>query len=169
MLWMGLSGLNITFIKNLRSYILSDKLKNACFPQHKEHFLDIWIDLNDPNELVEKLDTYVVLKSNPVKSNVAEIHYKNKNLSKTKETVLSPYYNKSFRNTFFCSKKTTPSDNGKVNPSPLIEDRSTLNCYVCEATGFIQANCPSCSLLIKSESSHFELIQMYTCSTTTTS
>lgn len=166
---MGLSELNITSIKNLRSYILSGKLKKTCFPQHKKHFLDVWIDLNDPNELVEKLDTYVVLKSKTVKSNVAEIHYKNKNLSKPKETVSSTYYNKVFQNTFFCSKKTTPSDNGKENPSPLIEDRSTLNCYVCEATRFILANCPSCSLLIKSESSHFELIQIYPCSTTTTS
>lgn len=130
---MGLSELNITSIKNLRSYILSGKLKKRCFPQNKEHFLDVWIYLNDPNELDEKLDTYVVLKSNPIKSNVAEIHYKNKNLSKPKETVPSTYYNKSFQNTFFCSKKTTPSDNGKVNPSSLIEDRSTLNCYVCEA------------------------------------
>lgn len=58
--------------------------------------------------------------------------------------------------------KTTPTDNGKVNPSPQSEDRPALKCYGCSAPGFTRAKCPTCNPVIKTEYSQFDQIQICT-------
>ncbi|GFT51052.1 retrovirus-related Pol polyprotein from transposon 297 [Trichonephila clavipes] len=61
--------LKITTFDQLKSLIITDKIKRKTPANIKEHFLDIWADLNDPLELAEKLDAYDSLwpgkKSNP--------------------------------------------------------------------------------------------------------
>ncbi|GFV14523.1 hypothetical protein TNCV_54991 [Trichonephila clavipes] len=53
----------------LKSLIIADQIKRKTPANTKEHFLDIWADLNDPLELAEKLDAYDSLrpgmKNNP--------------------------------------------------------------------------------------------------------
>ncbi|GFU80677.1 CCHC-type domain-containing protein [Trichonephila clavipes] len=50
--------LKITTFDQLKSLIISDQIKRKTPEKIKEHFLDIWADLNDPLELAEKLDAY---------------------------------------------------------------------------------------------------------------
>ncbi|GFT86647.1 retrovirus-related Pol polyprotein from transposon 17.6 [Trichonephila clavipes] len=45
-------------IDQLKSLIIADHIKRKTPSNIKEHFLDIWADLNDPLELAEKLDAY---------------------------------------------------------------------------------------------------------------
>ncbi|GFT54658.1 uncharacterized protein TNCV_2490781 [Trichonephila clavipes] len=48
--------LKITTLDQLKSLIIADQIKKKKLQQIlKEHFLDIWADLNDPLELAEKL------------------------------------------------------------------------------------------------------------------
>ncbi|GFV96293.1 retrovirus-related Pol polyprotein from transposon 297 [Trichonephila clavipes] len=50
--------LKITTFDKLKSLIIADQIKRKTPANIKEHFLDIWVDLNDPLELAEKLDVY---------------------------------------------------------------------------------------------------------------
>ncbi|GFV27713.1 retrovirus-related Pol polyprotein from transposon 297 [Trichonephila clavipes] len=50
--------LKITTFDQLKSLIIADQIKRKTPENIKEHFLDIWADLNDPLELAEKLDAY---------------------------------------------------------------------------------------------------------------
>ncbi|GFS74237.1 retrovirus-related Pol polyprotein from transposon 297 [Trichonephila clavipes] len=54
--------LKITTFDQLKSLIIADQIKRKTPANIKEHFLDIWADLNDPLELAEKLDTYDSLR-----------------------------------------------------------------------------------------------------------
>ncbi|GFX54917.1 CCHC-type domain-containing protein [Trichonephila clavipes] len=61
--------LKITTFDQLKSLIIADQIKRKAPANIKEHFLDIWADLNDPLEFAEKLDAYDSLrpgmKNNP--------------------------------------------------------------------------------------------------------
>ncbi|GFX70387.1 uncharacterized protein TNCV_249091 [Trichonephila clavipes] len=61
--------LKITTYDQLKSLIIADQKKRKIPANIKEHFLDIWADLNDPLELAQKLDAYNNLrpgmKTNP--------------------------------------------------------------------------------------------------------
>ncbi|GFT54811.1 retrovirus-related Pol polyprotein from transposon 297 [Trichonephila clavipes] len=61
--------LKITTFDQLKSLIIADQIKRKTPANIKEHFLDIWADLNDPLKLAEKLDAYDSLrpgmKTNP--------------------------------------------------------------------------------------------------------
>ncbi|GFV54363.1 retrovirus-related Pol polyprotein from transposon 297 [Trichonephila clavipes] len=50
--------LKIITFDQLKSLIIPDQIKRKTPAIIKEHFLDIWADLNDPLELAEKLDAY---------------------------------------------------------------------------------------------------------------
>ncbi|GFW38639.1 uncharacterized protein TNCV_3880061 [Trichonephila clavipes] len=50
--------LKTTTFDQLKSLIIADQIKRKTPDNIKEHFLDIWVDLNDPLELAEKLDAY---------------------------------------------------------------------------------------------------------------
>ncbi|GFS99393.1 retrovirus-related Pol polyprotein from transposon 297 [Trichonephila clavipes] len=50
--------LKITMFDQLKILIIADQIKRKTPANIKEHFLDIWADLNDPLELAEKLDAY---------------------------------------------------------------------------------------------------------------
>ncbi|GFT99664.1 uncharacterized protein TNCV_1140561 [Trichonephila clavipes] len=54
--------LKITAFDQLKSLIIADQIKRKTPVNIKEHFLDIWVDLNDPLELAEKLDAYDSLR-----------------------------------------------------------------------------------------------------------
>ncbi|GFV55265.1 uncharacterized protein TNCV_5010131 [Trichonephila clavipes] len=54
--------LKITTFDQLKSLIIADQIKRKTPTNIKEHFLDIWVDLNDPLELAEKLDAYDSLR-----------------------------------------------------------------------------------------------------------
>ncbi|GFS96617.1 retrovirus-related Pol polyprotein from transposon 297 [Trichonephila clavipes] len=47
--------LKITTFDQLKSLIIADQIKRKTPANIKEHFLDIWVDLNDPLELAEKV------------------------------------------------------------------------------------------------------------------
>ncbi|GFX94475.1 retrovirus-related Pol polyprotein from transposon 297 [Trichonephila clavipes] len=55
--------LKITTFDQLKSLLIADQIKRKTPANIKEHFLDIWADLNDPLELAEKLDAYDSLRS----------------------------------------------------------------------------------------------------------
>ncbi|GFY15943.1 CCHC-type domain-containing protein [Trichonephila clavipes] len=50
--------LKITTFDQLKNLIIADQIKIKTLANIKEHFLDIWADLNHPLELAEKLDAY---------------------------------------------------------------------------------------------------------------
>ncbi|GFW83199.1 CCHC-type domain-containing protein [Trichonephila clavipes] len=50
--------LKITTFDHFKNLIIADQIKRKTPANIKEHFLDIWADLNDPVELPEKLDAY---------------------------------------------------------------------------------------------------------------
>ncbi|GFV62082.1 retrovirus-related Pol polyprotein from transposon 297 [Trichonephila clavipes] len=63
--------LKVTTFDLLKSLIIADQIKRKTPANIKEHFLDIWADLNDPLELAEKLDAYDSLQ--PGMKNIIQI------------------------------------------------------------------------------------------------
>ncbi|GFW50519.1 transposon Tf2-9 polyprotein [Trichonephila clavipes] len=57
--------LKITTFDQLKSIIIADQIKRKTPTNIKEHFLDIWVDLNDPLELAEK-KPFPLKKNQPV-------------------------------------------------------------------------------------------------------
>ncbi|GFW96469.1 retrovirus-related Pol polyprotein from transposon 297 [Trichonephila clavipes] len=73
--------LKITTFDQLKSLIIADQIKRKTPANIKEHFLDIWVDLNDPLELSEKLDAYDNLRPG-MKSNSNQTFKKKKEFRK---------------------------------------------------------------------------------------
>ncbi|GFY39156.1 hypothetical protein TNIN_17071 [Trichonephila inaurata madagascariensis] len=67
-----------TTFDQLKSLIIADQIKRKTPANIKEHFLDIWADLNDPLELAEKLDAYDSLRPG-MKSNQIRLSRRKKN------------------------------------------------------------------------------------------
>ncbi|GFV95737.1 transposon Tf2-9 polyprotein [Trichonephila clavipes] len=131
--------LKITTFDQLRSLILANQIKRKTPANIKEHFLDIWADLNDPLELAEKLDTYDNLRPG-TKSN------SNQTLKKKEE----------FRKPFPLKKNqpvggsheyhsSGPSKTVPRFPGYKTEGRNPIRCYGCRTPGVIKSKCPKCT------------------------
>ncbi|GFU88444.1 retrovirus-related Pol polyprotein from transposon 297 [Trichonephila clavipes] len=115
-----------------------EKIKRKTPANIKEHFLDIWVDLNDLLELAEKLEAYDSLrpgmKSNP--------NY----TFKKKDEFRKP----------FPIKKSQPvgsRDNHSPVPSRTVpgfpsyktKGRNPTQCYGCGTPGVVKSKCPTCT------------------------
>ncbi|GFV60834.1 retrovirus-related Pol polyprotein from transposon 297 [Trichonephila clavipes] len=131
--------LKITTFDQLKSLIIADQIKRKTPANIKEHFLDIWADLNDPLELAEKLDAYDNLRPG-MKSN------SNQTLKKKEE----------FRKPFPLKKNqpvggsheyhsSGPSRTAPRFPSYKTEGRNPIKCYGCGTPGVIKSKCPKCT------------------------
>ncbi|GFU93042.1 retrovirus-related Pol polyprotein from transposon 297 [Trichonephila clavipes] len=129
--------LKITMFDQLKSLIIADKIKEKKTPANiKEHFLDIWADLNDPLELADKLNAYDNLRPG-VKSN------SNQTVKKKEE----------FRNLFPLKKNqpvggsheyhsSGPSRTVPRSPSFKNEGRNPIQCYGCGTPGVVKSKYP---------------------------
>ncbi|GFV75258.1 uncharacterized protein TNCV_295731 [Trichonephila clavipes] len=121
----------ITTFDQLKILIIADQIKTKIPANIKEHFLDIWVDLNDPLELAEKLDAYDNLR--PGMKNNPNQTFKNKEFRKP-----------------FPIKKRQPvggsNDNQSSEPSRTVprllsfknEGRNLIQCYGCGTPGVVK-------------------------------
>ncbi|GFV65308.1 retrovirus-related Pol polyprotein from transposon 297 [Trichonephila clavipes] len=131
--------LKITTFDQLKSLIIADQIKRKTPANIKEHFLDIWADLNDPLELAEKLDAYDNLRPG-MKSNSNQTFKKEEEfrkpfpLKKNQPVRGSHEYHSSgpFR--------TVPRF-----PSYKTEGRNSIKCYGCGTPGVVKSKCPKCT------------------------
>ncbi|GFY11488.1 retrovirus-related Pol polyprotein from transposon 297 [Trichonephila clavipes] len=94
--------LKITTFDQLKSLIIADQIKRKTPANIKEHFLDIWADLNDPLELTEKLDAYDNLRPGMKRSH----EYHSSGPSRT--VPRSPSFKNEGRNPIRCYGCGTP-------------------------------------------------------------
>ncbi|GFX44695.1 transposon Ty3-I Gag-Pol polyprotein [Trichonephila clavipes] len=115
------------------------KIKRKTPANINEHFLDIWTALNDPLELVEKLDAYDSLwhamKSNPYQT------------FKKKEEFRKPFplkKNQPVRGSHEYHS-SGPSRTVTRFPSYKTEGRNSIKCYGCGAPGVVKSKFPKCT------------------------
>ncbi|GFT69057.1 retrovirus-related Pol polyprotein from transposon 297 [Trichonephila clavipes] len=131
--------LKITTFDQLKSLIIADQIKRKTPANIKEHFLNIWADLNDPLELAEKLDAYDNLRPG-MKSNSNQTFKKKEEfrkpfpLKKNQPVGGSPEYHSS-----------GPSRTVPRFPGYKTEGRNTIRCYGRETPGVIKSKCPKCT------------------------
>ncbi|GFW69388.1 retrovirus-related Pol polyprotein from transposon 297 [Trichonephila clavipes] len=122
----------------MKMMLKTEKIKRKTPSNIKEHFLDIWADLNDPLELAEKLDAYDSLRPG-MKS------YPNQTFKK-KEKFRKP----------FPLKKNLPVGGSREyhssGPSRTVprfpgyktEGRNPIQWYGCGTSGVVKSKCHTC-------------------------
>lgn len=76
--------MKITHFKQLRDLMIADQTKRKVWPEVKEHFIDIWSSIVDPQVLISKLDDCELVRRSlkklaTPKSNLkGKIHERNK-------------------------------------------------------------------------------------------
>ncbi|GFU02398.1 transposon Ty3-I Gag-Pol polyprotein [Trichonephila clavipes] len=126
------------FVKDALSVIVEEHKKKT--PANiKEHFLDIWADLNDPLELAEKLDTYESLRTG-MKSNPNQTF-------KKKEEFRKPFPIKKNQPVGGSHDNHSPGPSRTVPrfPSYKTEGRNPIQCYGCGTPGVVKSKCPTCT------------------------
>ncbi|GFX58695.1 CCHC-type domain-containing protein [Trichonephila clavipes] len=128
--------LKITTFDQLKSLIISDQIKRKTLANIKEHFLDIWADLNDPLELAEKLDAYDNLRPG-MKSNSNQTF-------KKKEEFRKPFPLKKNQSVGGSHEyhSSGPSRTVPRFPGYKTEGRNPIRCYGCGTPGVIKSKCP---------------------------
>ncbi|GFW10959.1 transposon Ty3-I Gag-Pol polyprotein [Trichonephila clavipes] len=130
--------LKITTFDQLISLIIADQIKSKTPANIKEHFLDIWADLNDPLELSEKLDAYDNLrpgmKNNPNQTFKKKEFRKPFPIKKSQPVGGSHEYHSS-----------GPSRTVPRFPSYKTEGRNPIRCYGCGTPGVVKSKCPKCT------------------------
>ncbi|GFX49429.1 uncharacterized protein TNCV_3342071 [Trichonephila clavipes] len=53
-----LNDLKIDSFDELKNLMIADQMKKKCFPECKEHYLDIWEELISPEMLADKLEAF---------------------------------------------------------------------------------------------------------------
>ncbi|GFW38055.1 retrovirus-related Pol polyprotein from transposon 297 [Trichonephila clavipes] len=128
--------LKITTFDQLKSLIIADQIKRKTPSNIKEHFLDIWADLNDPLELAEKLDAYDNLRPR-MKSNSNQTFKKKEEFRKPFPLKKNQLVGGSHEYHLSGLSRTVPRF-----PSYKTEGRNPIKCYGC---GTIKSKCPKCT------------------------
>ncbi|GFX69851.1 retrovirus-related Pol polyprotein from transposon 297 [Trichonephila clavipes] len=131
--------LKITTFDQLKSLIIADQIKRKTPTNIKEHFLDIWADLNDPLELAEKLDAY---------DNLRPVMKINSNQTfKKKEEFRKPFPLKKNQPVGGSHEyhSSGPSRTVPRFPGYKTEGRNPIRCYGCGTPGVIKSKCPKCT------------------------
>ncbi|GFX82050.1 transposon Ty3-I Gag-Pol polyprotein [Trichonephila clavipes] len=130
--------LKITTFDQLKSLIIADQIKRKTPANIKEHFLDIWADLNDPLELAEKLALgYHMrpgMKTNPNQT------FKKKEFRKPFPIKKNQPVGGSHDNNSPGPSRTVPRF-----PSYKTEGRNPIRCYECGTPGVVKSKCPKCT------------------------
>ncbi|GFV20136.1 retrovirus-related Pol polyprotein from transposon 17.6 [Trichonephila clavipes] len=131
--------LKITTFDQLKSIIIADQIKRKTPANIKEHFLDIWADLNDPLELAEKLDVYDSLRPG-IKSNPNQTF-------KEKEEFRKPFPIKKNQPVGGSHEYHSSGPSRTVPRSPSLnnEGRNPIQCYGCGTPGVVKSKCPTCT------------------------
>ncbi|GFU35357.1 retrovirus-related Pol polyprotein from transposon 297 [Trichonephila clavipes] len=128
--------LKITTFDQLKNLIIADQIKRKTPANIKEHFLDIWVDLNDPLELAEKLDAYDSLR--PGMKNNSNQTFKKKEFRKPFPIKKSQSVGGSHDNHSSGPSRTVPG-----SPSFKNEGRNPIQCYGCGTPGVVKSKCPT--------------------------
>ncbi|GFW29747.1 retrovirus-related Pol polyprotein from transposon 297 [Trichonephila clavipes] len=139
--------LKITTFDQLNSLIIADQIKRKTPANIKEHFLDIWVDLNDPLELAEKLDAYDNLRPG-MKS-------KSNQTFKKKEEFRKPFSLKKNQPVGGSHEYHSSGNSRTVHrfPGYKTEGRNPIRCYGCGTPGVIKSKCPKCTRANEMETS----------------
>ncbi|GFY53027.1 retrovirus-related Pol polyprotein from transposon 297 [Trichonephila inaurata madagascariensis] len=116
-----------------------EKIKGKTPANIKEHFLDIWVDLNDPLELAEKLEVYDSLRPG-MKGNPNQTF-------KKKEEFRKPFPIKKNQPVGGSHDNLSPEPFRTVPrfPSYKTEGRNPIQCYGCGTPGVVKSKCPTCT------------------------
>ncbi|GFW41528.1 transposon Ty3-I Gag-Pol polyprotein [Trichonephila clavipes] len=115
-----------------------EKIKRKTPANIKEHFLDVWANLNDPLELAEKLDAYDNLKPG-MKSNSNQTLKKKDELRKPFPLKKNQPVGGSHEYHLSGPSRTVPRFR-----SCKTEGRNPIKCYGCGTSGVIKSKCPKC-------------------------
>ncbi|GFT35670.1 transposon Ty3-I Gag-Pol polyprotein [Trichonephila clavipes] len=116
-----------------------EKIKGKTPSNIKEHFLDIWADLNDPLELAEKLDAYDSLRPG-MKSNSNQTFKKKEEFRKPFPLKKNQPVGGSHEYHLSGPSRTVPRF-----PGYKTEGRNPIQCYGCGTPGVIKSKCPKCT------------------------
>ncbi|GFX83485.1 transposon Ty3-I Gag-Pol polyprotein [Trichonephila clavipes] len=116
-----------------------EKIKRKTPANIKEHFLDIWVDLNDPLELAEKLDAYDNLRPG-MKSNSNQTFKKKEEFRKHFPLKKNQPVGGSHEYHLSGPSRTVPRF-----PSYKIEGQNSIKCYGCGTPGVVKSKCPKCT------------------------
>ncbi|GFU77888.1 transposon Ty3-I Gag-Pol polyprotein [Trichonephila clavipes] len=130
--------LKITTFDQRKSLIIADQIKRKTPANIKEHFLDIWADLNDPLELAEKSDAYDSLR--PGMKNNPNQTFKKKEFRKPFPIKKSQPVGGSHDNHSSGPSRTVPRSQSFEN-----EGRNPIQCYGCGTPEVIKSKCPKCT------------------------
>ncbi|GFX86101.1 retrovirus-related Pol polyprotein from transposon 297 [Trichonephila clavipes] len=136
---VGSKELKITTFDQLKSLIIADQIKIKTPANIKEHFLDIWADLNDPLELAEKLDAYDNLRPE-MKSNSNQTFKKKEEFRKPFPLKKNQPVGGSHQYHSFGPSKTVPRFPGYKS-----EGKNPIRCYGCGTPGVIKSKCHKCT------------------------
>ncbi|GFX96076.1 retrovirus-related Pol polyprotein from transposon 297 [Trichonephila clavipes] len=131
--------LKITTFDQLKSLITADQIKRKTPANIKEHFLDIWADLNDPLELAEKLDAYDNLRPG-MKSNSNQTFKRKEEFRKSFPLKKNQPVGGSHEYPSSGPSRTVPRF-----PGYKTEGRNPIRCYGCGTPGVIKSKCPKCT------------------------
>ncbi|GFU41433.1 retrovirus-related Pol polyprotein from transposon 17.6 [Trichonephila clavipes] len=128
--------LKITTFDQLESLITADQIRRKTPANIKEHFQDIWADLNDTLELAEKLDAYDSLSSG-MKNNPNQT-FKKKEFRKPFPIKKDQHVGGSYDNHSSEPSRTVPR-----SPSFKNEGRNPIQCYGCGTPGVVKPKFPT--------------------------
>ncbi|GFX18844.1 uncharacterized protein TNCV_4143651 [Trichonephila clavipes] len=57
-----LNELKIDSFDGLKNLMIADQMKKKCYPECKEHYLDIWEELVSPEMLADKLEDFANIR-----------------------------------------------------------------------------------------------------------
>ncbi|GFS54287.1 uncharacterized protein TNCV_4808111 [Trichonephila clavipes] len=109
--------------------MIADQMKKRCFPECKEHYLDIWEELISTEMLADKLEAFDNIRRSLPSGPRRHV--------KASETV-NDGRQVSFR------KPGRPPKREYSHQVP--NERSPLRCYGCGKQGVIKSRCPTCNL-----------------------
>ncbi|GFW94632.1 SCAN box domain-containing protein [Trichonephila clavipes] len=134
-----IAELQVKTFEQLKDLLITEQLKYRVPAEVREHFLDDWIKLKTPYELVEKLDEYESIKQSFRREIPKKNSYKfrggvNYSGARPKEVQIS---SKDFKSKFQMKKEPVHEKNHEKD----FEKRRQLRCYECGSYSHLRPQC----------------------------
>lgn len=132
-----LSALKVVDFEGLKKLMVADQIKKRTPPEVKEHFIDTWANIIDPDTLADKLDSYEAVRK-PVKKPV---------IMKTVDDKRNdrPKGNEKIRENRLIDKKLFNWRNKDATDQKERDrafEKRRVACYECNSTQHLRPFCP---------------------------
>ena len=160
-------------------------MKRRSTPECRQHYLDVWENLNNPSELAEKLDSYEGLRPSAFGGQEKIFQSNNFQTQEVKRGAPHPrrgnFGSRSFQRD--SRESWVPNQNGSKQDYPdraqyptaasredrteyQGEERPMISCYGCGKPGVIKRKCPTCSPPTRTETTELSSLHFNSLSLT---